>query len=1592
MVVGFGFDLKNNFTRNVGFGAFAVISMLSILMVSGQEIKISEAMSSNGSVIADEDGEFSDWLELHNTSENAVNLNGWYLTDDQSDLTQWQLPNVTIAPKGFFLVFASKKDRSIAGGELHSNFKLSSAGDYIALVQSDGSTIEDEVELPSLEQDASHGFGFPSVSSSLIFDEVVPCKALIPTEEVEGWRDHGFDDSSWLSGMTGVGYEQATSGSILYTDLVGLDVGAMRGENATVYIRVPFSAASVSQINGLTLKMKYDDGFAAYVNGVEGVRSEQAPPALAYNSDSDGSNRDDFAVELEEFDLTPALSGLSEGSNVLAIHGMNSTVASNDLIFMPRLEAKIAGEIDQSIRGQLVASTPGGANTSIIFSGFVETPVTSPERGFYDESIQVEATTATPGAVIHYTTDGSEPTESSPVFPSPLNISQTTNLRVKGFLDGARPSEIRTDSYLFVGDIVTEPRVTSSINGQVMRTGLDAGVLAATYEDASGQVVTVQDALKAIPSLSISTDEANLFSPETGIYVNATEKWERPISAEWIHPDGDEGFQINAGLRIRGGFSRNPEFPKHSFRLFFRDEYGEGRLEYDFFNDGGITSFKRMDLRTTQSGNWASNGDPTNTLLRDIVFRDSALAMGDPCTRSSWFHLYLNGKYWGMYQTEERPEENFGADNFGGDKDDYDLIKIWRPYNNQPRGYGFWIEEPAPAGDLDAYGRLHALAQVGFETNEAYFAVQGMNVNGERDPTNERLLDVDNLIDYLLLIYHAAAVDNGITWWTGDDNILNNLYALYNRENPDGFKWIQHDGEISYDRVVNRFPIELDRTGPYTHPQLQEFQYFNPQTLHEKLLLNEEYRIRFLDRVYKHLSGTGALTKEPTQLRLDERAAQIDQAVVAHSARWGNTSLDRDSWVTSVANQRAFFERSGDRSVEVIGYLDADGLIPSISQPQMSAAPGVVGAGSPLSLSSESGTIYFTIDGSDPRAIGGAAVGTPYTEELVIDQPTFVKARVLSGGVWSALTEGTFWNAEVPLAISEVMYHAPAGDQREFIEIHNSSDQAVDLKGYQLSGGVEIELGEGVTSIAPGAYVVVVDDVAAFAALYPGVTIAGQYSGSLSNSGERLNFGYFGTELVSFRFSDARNWPQAAGGAGHSLIPLPAAGDAQESGSLDYGGNWRASSSAGGSPGSIDQIADYFVSLNEITASTNTGFPAPFDSNDQIELYNSSNTPQMLNGWFLSDDLNKPNKWPIPSGTVVPGMGYVVFDEDDFHPNRTSGFGIDRAGEEVVLSAPDRVVDVIRFKAQDLGSSLGRYPDGSENWITTSPTPLASNQPASATIQISQLMYHPADGEMEFIQLTNVSEADVSLENAEGAYRIDGGVSFTFPPGTTFAAGQRMWIVPFDPADTVQRDLFCTAYELDPNFETFHGPYSGSLDNGGERVALESPQASNDPLEPENFAWVVVDELFYFYQEPWPSAADGTGFPLVRTGLTDWDAASAEDLDADGMNDTWELVHFGSLTQTNLDSDFDGLDNLSEFIANTDPTDPESNINLNIEGQTLTWDQRPNRIYLIFWSVDLETPFVPIGAGLQGGEFTDTQHGTEGPNFYRLRVAVPSAQ
>src|SRR2546423_278396 len=132
------------------------------LTVQGQDnLIISEFMASNTRTLADENREYSDWIEIANVGSSAVNLGGWYLTDDAGDLTKWQFPATNLNAGGFLIVFASGKDRRVAGTNLHTNFKLSTSGEYLALVKPDGTNIASQFAptFPPQAPDVSYGFG-----------------------------------------------------------------------------------------------------------------------------------------------------------------------------------------------------------------------------------------------------------------------------------------------------------------------------------------------------------------------------------------------------------------------------------------------------------------------------------------------------------------------------------------------------------------------------------------------------------------------------------------------------------------------------------------------------------------------------------------------------------------------------------------------------------------------------------------------------------------------------------------------------------------------------------------------------------------------------------------------------------------------------------------------------------------------------------------------------------------------------------------------------------------------------------------------------------------------------------------------------------------------------------------------------------------------------------------------------------------------------------------------------------------------------------------------------------------------------------------
>ncbi|MBC8469759.1 MAG: lamin tail domain-containing protein, partial [Planctomycetes bacterium] len=679
---------------------------------------------------------------------------------------------------------------------------------------------------------------------------------------------------------------------------------------------------------------------------------------------------------------------LDAGGEQIALFDSDGSTLIDSVVFDEQLSDISSGRYpDASDNWQFFGvPSPGSENISV-YQGFVDDVKFSHERGFCETPFSVTIASETKGAVIYYTLDGTEPFNTASVgrarmgmtYTGPINISRTTCLRAVAIKPGWKSSEIKTRTYIFLNDVIRQSSSgrelgagwpAGSVNGQAIDYGMDQEVVNdVRYRD------KIKDALLAIPTISLVTALHNLFDSSEGIYVNAGREgrlWERPASVELLNPDGSKGFQINAGLRIRGGFSRSNSNPKHAFRLFFRAEYGQAKLRFPLFGDEGVDEFENVDLRTSQNYSWSFQNSNQNTMVREVFSRDVQGQMGHPYTRSRYYHLYINGQYWGIFQTQERSEASYAESYFGGDKDDYDVVKVDRSVGRAML---------ATDGNMDAYRRLYdGTGARALGNNAAYYRLQGLNPDGTRNPDYERLLDVDNLIDFMIIEYYTGDRDGPGSRF---GNIPNNTFSIYNRENPDGFKWFHHDNEHTLG--VNN--SERNMVTPFTTAGAQ-WRYFNPHWLHEQLISNKtDYRMRFADRVYRYFFNDGLLTPSMSQNHIRARAEQIELAIIAESARWGDSKssspFTRDGhWQPEI--DRILNNYLPSRTEVVLEQFKSVGWYPRVDAPTFSHRTAQVEPGFRLTMSAPDGTIYYTLDGSDPR-LTGMSQGIDDSTTLIIE-------------------------------------------------------------------------------------------------------------------------------------------------------------------------------------------------------------------------------------------------------------------------------------------------------------------------------------------------------------------------------------------------------------------------------------------------------------------------------------------------------------------------------------------------------------------------------------------------------------------------------
>ena len=720
-----------------------------------------------------------------------------------------------------------------------------------------------------------------------------------------------------------------------------------------IQLRVPFDVADPGDIDFLQLKIGFDDGFVACVNGIE-VARRNAPALLAH--DSAATAQGNGIITLPVF-LPPGT--LLAAGNVLAIHGLNVTADSDDFLVSPTLLG-ISNNVDSA--RYFSRPTPGLPNNPDGILGFVADTQFSVDRGFFQTPFELAITTTTEDAAIRYTTDGSLPTEThGTLYTLPLTISTTTVLRAVAFKEGFGSTNVDTQSYLFLDDVAVQgarpPGYPGTWGGVVADYAFDTN--SADYARAAGNAAftsaqaraAISESLRAVPTISIVTDRDHLFDAATGIYPNPSgrgRQWERPVSVEIFGGGGSGSYQGNAGLRIMGYTSRNLNTtPKLNMRLLFKKQYGEGRMKYPLLGREGPEEFNTFALRGNIRDAWVTEyyGFGKATYIGDEWAKRTQFAMGQPASRGTFAHVYLNGLYWGLYNPSERPDDVFAAHYIGGEAFEYDVVKFCCP-------------DRSIAGSIDAWDDLLAAARSGLGGDAAYQRIQGNNADGTPNPEFPVLLDVDNLIDYVINGQYHAQVD-----WPG------NYYVSRDRVEgrTGGFKFFTWDNDIALGgaspNVGNKVQVSVG------HNWWTE----SPGEIEIAIRANAEYRMRFADRVYMHYHHGGALTVANNIARWQKLAALVRPALFAESARWGDARGSalrtvQDHWdVQDRAMVNTYFP---NRQAVVFSQMRAHNLYPALDAPEFNQHGGHVSPGFSLRFSADA-TVYYTTDGSDPRLRGG---------------------------------------------------------------------------------------------------------------------------------------------------------------------------------------------------------------------------------------------------------------------------------------------------------------------------------------------------------------------------------------------------------------------------------------------------------------------------------------------------------------------------------------------------------------------------------------------------------------------------------------------
>ena len=1083
-------------------------------------VVISEFVASNTNSFEDGFGSRPDWVELYNNGNSAVNLNGYTLSDDPADPSAWTFEgNVTLAANDYLVVFASGEDVVDPAGFQHTNFKLSAGGDYIGLYDPAGSLLSslgsNGADYPTQVTDISYGFPAGSLidgTSASFFLE--PNNSSVDND----WRGINFDAvaNGFISSTSAIGYENNLGSSTSYA---GLFTQSVTPGTTSVYLRTEFNITDASAVNNLLLELQYDDGFVAYLNDTV-VAQSNAPASPNYLSSATGQHPDTLARNFVPFSLNDQIGLLQNGVNVLSIHALNAP-GSSDFLMVPRLTSNIAA----GAAGYLAFPTPGTGNSNAVSLG----PII--------ESVTQNGVSVNPNDSLVVSASVSELT--NPVDSNSVRLHYRSNFGSEITL-AANDDGIGGDAT--ANDGVYSATVSNvGAAGQLFRWYFTASDTAGNQTRAPRFADPLNSAeyfgtVVTDPSLTTDLPVLQWFVQNTaGTFTDAGARGSLFFNGE---------FYDNIDTNAHGQSTRGSDFPKKSFD--FDSNTGEKFL---ISNDVGRAS--DFNLLT----NYADQTKIRNTLAYDIWEQS-----GHPASLEA-FSVYVqrNGVFYGLYDLVEEGDEEYldrsGLDTNGA------LYKVNNPLNSSTNQVDKDSREYENNSDLQ----------------QLVNAVQGLSGAALSGWILDNV-DVASLINYVAV---NALIGNS-------DFGHKNMYWYIDTEGTGLWTPLPWDQDLSlgHNWIANTNPPYFDNrlfTTSSLTPGLNDLfrRVYSDSTLNQ--MFNR--RLKTLsDEIYGAPGTNTADSYFATQATYLEALTAAE--AIEDRNEWGiqsnfaaaypfNSSQAVDQLLNEYVGSRRDLinNRNGvpntpsgiaqlrfstsDLVVTPFSGLQAEEFIridnPTNTSVDISKwkltggishefrAGTVIPAGRSLYVVAD--VVAFKARTTGPSGSQFLLIQGGYDGEIANSGET-INLVTASDQLVDVLNTPVFANTDNQdfLRVTEVNYNPtsalPGTEFLEFIN-QNSAGVTLDLTGVTISNGFNTPfVFPAGTTLAPQEYVVVVEDAASFINTYtsvPTFKIAGQYDGSLSNSGETIRVDDAnGENILEFTYSDTFPWPNADG-TGQSL-------------------------------------------------------------------------------------------------------------------------------------------------------------------------------------------------------------------------------------------------------------------------------------------------------------------------------------------------------------------------------------------------------------------------------------------------------------------------